>query len=867
MRISLLKQLINRLITLPFFWVAASLVLSAPASAMGLGGINVVSALGQPLKAEIEIVSVSKADRPSLAARLAPPDAYKSAGLEYPFGNNFRFQIESRADGEPFLMVSSAKSISDPFVTLLVELTWSSGKLSREYTFLLDPVGYVPQQPAQAEVQAVAPAVQSVVPAVPTAASGIPAAPTEAAAATEVPVAPPEAVTTAVALPETVTTSEVPVAAAETETASGVPAAHPETTEVAVEAEPVVGGGSVGVVTTPENQEWLVVRRGDTMTEIADQYKLADISLERMLVALYRVNVKEFDGKNMNRIRAGKILHLPKQEDVERVTQPEAVKEIRAQAADWNAYRQKLASAAATTKESQSAQQDVGGKISSSVADKAPVAKESAKEVLKLSKGEAPGDKVAQGPGAVSAQDKKNAAQEETIAKAKAAKEEKMRTAMLEKNIQDMKRLAELKAAGTTQPPVAADSKIAVVSPLAAASQVAAASAVKPAAVAKPKSKEANLQPALVDQILGEPLYLAGGAGALLALGGAGFMLWRRKKKPSIEVAEEESGDATEDAGSVSDYLSEPVKPSADTGDFTRTVVTQAEDVSMDDNVDPISEADLFLNFGRDAQAEEILKEALKTTPNNHQIHLKLLGIYVNRKDANSFSAIASELKDSGDEYAWQEAVEMGRKLDPSNPLYGGSGASSTQAPAAPSASGLNFDSGSANKTVVMSAGDMAAIHQPTTMDFAGIAAPAVSEPVASPNLDDLIFDVTGGHTSAPAAQPAASKPAKPADDGAMEFTMDFPVADAVKSAVAAPTSASDFGGISLNLGDTAAPSGSSAENKSDQWQEVATKLDLAKAYQEMGDADGVREILAEVLSEGDTEQQETAKSMLKQLG
>lgn len=857
MRISLTKQLIKRLITQPFFWVAAFSMLSASASAVGLGGINVVSSLGQPLKANIEIVAISKADRPSLVARLASPDAYKSAGLEYPFGNNFRFQIESRADGEPYLIVSSAKSISDPFVTLLVELTWSSGKLSREYTFLLDPVGYVPQQPAQAEVQAVAPAVQAVVPAEPTAASGIPAVPTEAAAATEVPVESSEAVTSAVALPETVTTSEVPVAAA-------------EIAAVPVDVAPKAGGGTVDVVTTQENQEWLVVRRGDTLTEIADQYKLADISLERMLVALYRVNVKEFDGKNMNRIRAGKILQLPRQEDVDRVTQREAAKEIHAQAADWNAYRQKLASAAAASKESQSAQQDVAGKVSSSVADKAPVAKESAKEVLKLSKGEAPGDKVASGAGAASAQDRKNAAQEETIANAKAVKEEQMRTAKLEKNIQDMKRLAELKAAGTTRPPAAAESKVAVVSPLAAASGVAAASAVKPVAVAKPKPQETIPEPSLVDQILAEPLYLAGGAGVLLALGGAGFMLKRRKKKSSLEIGEEEpeSGETSGDAGSTSNYMSEPVKPSPATGDFTRTVVTQAQDVSQDDNVDPISEADLFLNFGRDAQAEEILKEALKNTPNNHQIHLKLLGIYANRKDASSFATIASQLKDSDDEHAWQEAVGMGSKLDPNNPMYGGSGSMDN---AAASQKTTVFDAGAAGKTVVMSAGDMAAIQQPTSMDFdlsaASSPAPAVTEPVAAPNLDDLIFDVTGGNTSASAAQPAASKPAAPANDGAMEFTMDFPVADAVKPAAATPASASDFGGISLNLGDTAAPAGSSSENKSDQWQEVATKLDLAKAYQEMGDADGVREILAEVLNEGDAEQQETAKSMLKQLG
>src|SRR3989338_3740481 len=108
-----------------------------------------------------------------------------------------------------------------------------------------------------------------------------------------------------------------------------------------------------------------------------------------MLVALYRANADQFDGKNMNRIKAGKILRLPEQSELMNVAQSDAAKEIRAQTADWNAYRQKLAAAPAAS-QPQEAQQVATGKIASSVADKAPVAKESAKEVLKLSKGEAP---------------------------------------------------------------------------------------------------------------------------------------------------------------------------------------------------------------------------------------------------------------------------------------------------------------------------------------------------------------------------------------------------------------------------------------------------------------------------------------------
>lgn len=868
----------NGLSGLKLLWAVAALMLCTTVSAVGMGGINVASALGQPLKADIDLLAVSKAEKSSLVARLASPDAYKSAGLEYPFGNKFKFQIESRADGEPYLTVSSAQPINDPFVTMLVELTWASGKLLREYTFLLDPIGYVPAQPAQAAVRVVAPAVQ-------VAASEVPAASAETAPA-----------------------SEVPIVTVETLAASEAPAAPAEATAKPAVVEPMTGSVTTGSIAIPANKEWLVVKRGDTMTKIAAQYKLADISLERMLVALYRANVDEFDGKNMNRIRAGKILQLPTQAELESVTQPVAKKEIRAQAADWNVYRQKLASAAAVSRESQPAQQVATGKISSSVTDQAPVAKESAKEVLKLSKGEAPGDRAATGAGgtAVSAQDqkkaaqdKKNAAQEEAIATAKSAKEEQMRTAMLEHNIKAMEEVAKLKAElaqaqaktqAQAQAPVEVASKVVVATPL---------------AVAKPESKPApvNQEPSLVDQmrdllnqILGEPLYLAGAAAALLILGGLALMLQRRKKKPFFDDAgESDLAGTSGDAGSMSGRMTAPVEPSPDTGDFTRLPGDRAEAPSQTDNVDPISEADLFLSFGRDAQAEEILKEALKSTPKKHQIHLKLLGIYANRKDVNSFSAIARTLQDSGDEYAWQEAVAMGRALEPNNPMYGGAGSkenigaaqqttvlNATPASAdtpAKQAPGLDFDFdlgaltgkaapspeqnflGDAGKTVILSAGDMAVMQQPTTMDFDVTAAsPAI-------NLDELIFDVTGSRPAMPAAQPEVSKPA-PVDDGAMEFTIDFPVKDIVgKPAPAAQAAEIGLAGISLNFEDAAAPSSSSAEVRDDHWQEVATKLDLAKAYQEMGDADGVREILAEVLNEGDAEQQEAAKTMLKQLG
>lgn len=853
--------------------IIVALVLSMSASAIGMGGIKVVSALGQPLQADIELVSVSKTEKTSVVARLASPDIYKGAGLEYPYGNKFKFQIESRANGEPYLKVGSSQPVNDPFVSLLVELTWSSGKLLREYTFLLDPPDYVAEQPAPMEVQAVAPT------------------------ATPAPVEQPVEQTDAERRyqQEWVESTEQQPAAPEDEKPVTPAAADMPKEKPAVR----VATGNI------------TVKRGDTLTRIALQNKPAEVSLEQMLVALYRANAGQFDGKNMNRIRVGKVLRLPVQDELMSVTQPDATKEIRAHVADWNVYRQKLASAAAIASQTQDTQQVVTGKIASSVADQAPVAKEAAKEVLKLSKGEAPGDQAGAGPvgKAASAEDKKNAAREDAIATAKASQEEQARATLLENNLEDMQRLAKLKSEAAA---LAASAGVtaSAVSAVVAASEVQPQPVAKPKPVVQPEPKVAAPEPSLFDQILGEPLYLIAGVAVLLGLGGLGFMLSRRKQTAVASVSEPD-----EFSGTVSgQHMAAPVVPSPDTGDFTGAVAKHVEADSQKDEVDPISEADLFLNFGRDTQAEEILKDALKNTPDNHQIHLKLLGIYANRKDANSFSSIARRLQDSGNEEVWQQAVAMGRKLEPNNPMYGGTatiedagsatmravspgvtqGLGKAEAPEEEALSPeVDFDLGvqpqqpsaaaehdffadvdDTEETTNLTSSDMEAAHAaPMDFDVTSTHPPmpalAGQEEAALPNLDDLVFDVTSTSPSMPAAT-GQTEPDQPAEigqaDKGMEFTLDFPVKETAQESV---PEAPEIGlaGISLNLDDGAAPGESVAESRDEHWQEVATKLDLAKAYQEMGDASGAREILEEVQREGDEGQREAAQAMLDQLG
>jgi len=939
------------------------LALSGAVCAMGMGGINVITALGEPLKAEIELVAVGKAEKSSLSAHLASPDAFKGAGMDYPSNlPSLKFQIETRASGEPYLKVTSIQPVNEPFVSLLVELSWSSGKLLREYTFLLDPPGYKAEQPKTEEVKPVAPS---------------------AAAAPSAPIAP-----KIIAQPIRAT----------------VPVDKKVFAEAATPARDKKSAVSGNVATGT-----IKVKHGDTLSEIALHSKPSGVSLERMLVALYRANADEFDGKNMNRLKTGKILQMPKSQDLDKLAQIDAVKEIRVQVADWHAYRQKLASASGAVAE-HAPKQETSGKISTTVADKAPAAKEPAKEVVRLSKGEAPGSKAVTAGNTKSSQDRVHALEEEAIAKSKALNESSERVAMLEKNIKEMQHLMELKgqpvapvkpspgkveapaetkpapklepAKAETKPSIPASAVVPVVaSQPHAASAIAAVSAVTPASTVKPAVKP--IAPKVVPpppSMLDDPLYQAGGAAVLLALGGLGFMLARRGKGDKVKKKVLSSNKEEEkDIGVTSGRISAPTAPSPETGDFTQAAVAVPISQAQPEDVDPINEADLFLSFGRDAQAEEILKDALEKNPASNPIRLKLLSIYASRKDTKLFSSIARQVQDSGDTAAWAQAAEMGRNLEPNNPMYGGAGGETVIAAQVDQgksgqqqAAGLDFDLGSSESSATADAESLSAppvekaatapavdfdlgfdgptdtatenknpdaslaapvdvktattpgldfdlglgeepglpakntaedlastkvlnvplgekaVDMPSTglhaaetpMDFDITAthqlpaAPELGQDTAiTPNLDDLVFDITATHSSTAAAiteeRPAVNALESP-DEG-LAFTLDFPATDKTEPAPAqAATKGTvdvDLSGLSLDMDEpTASASAPVAEVKDAHWHDVATKLDLAKAYQEMGDNAGAREILEEVLAEGDDKQCAAAEEILQQL-
>lgn len=918
-------------------------------NAATMGGINVTSALGYPLKAEISLTEMSTVDKAAFAAKMASVNEFKSAGIDYPYSlPKLNFEVSTRANGDAYLKLTSTQPVNEPFVSILIELSWPSGKLLREYTFLLDPAGFIPDQPKLAEVKPVEP----MVPVVEPEPIVVPVAVPEAIAMPDLPEPKPyvAVVDTKEAVAEAKT---VPAPMESGMVAAELTPAEPVQAEADADklarAEPVTMEPLVPVAKAPVS---IMIEKGDTLGKVADAIKPVDVSLERMLVAMYRANAKTFDGQNMNRIKAGKILRMPGTEEIAKVTQAAAVKEIRAQVADWQDYRQKLA-ATQVMPEEQAHKQEAAGKISAAVAEKAPAVKESAKEVLRLSKGAALGDKAVASSDAMTEQEKLTTKADEAAAKNKQMQEEQKKIAKLEEINKDASKLVELKGLPAAAPEVKTPAPVKGLP-------------VVPATQPQPVSDEFDLM-AMFDKywaILWEdPIILGGGIAVLLGLVGLGFVIARR-----ATGGQKKSKNKNVEVGAATGSWRTPVTPSPDTGDFTQSsvpAVAPMPNAAQLDDVDPISEAELFLNFGRDTQAEEILKDALSKNSSNMQVKLKLLSIYANRKDSKLFSKYAQEIKDSGDTAAWERAAVMGAEMDPANPAYGDAKGEVRHREAAPAevdfdlgfgkseasakdqaAAGkdmkMDFDVTAAqsdefaspfeksdtiakpapvaklkssadvdatsilSRDVVQAAetshsvspmdfdvsgilpGDVKSIANSTSMDFdiSGIPtekvketkssstmdfdltgdipdmAPAVvAAPVTSTdlNFDDLVFEIPTNET-----KPVQVKVKAVSVEESMEFTVDFPAASDV--ATPAKKLDIDFGDINISLDDEAPAARAGGEGKDEQWHEVATKLDLAKAYQEMGDADGAREILEEVIRDGDEQQREAAEKLMQQI-
>jgi pilus assembly protein FimV len=838
---------------------AAPAVTPASAISAGLGEIHVLSRLGQPLRAEIDLVSLRSGEQDSVNVRLASVEAFSRAGMDFhPALSRARLTIESR-DGKPVVVVTTRESVNEPILDLLVELEWGAGRLTREYAILLDPPTYIPPPPAHAVMGPTPPAAQAAAPAA--------AAPS-----------PPP------------------------------PPAKPDS-------------------------EYRV-KPGDTLAKIAAAHQPAGVTLDQMLIALYRANIGAFVDDDINLLRAGHVLRIPDRDAVAAIDPDDAKQALGAQMARSAEGRRAIAAAAPAAPRTEAPR---------AIPQPAP-----SPDQVKLARA-----REAEAAAAATA-----AREDDRVAHERALAETKSRIAELETIVADLRKLLEIRnqrlaelekqaaetAAATASAPTAAKPAVEAPKPVVEAPKPAPAAeapkpapaaeapkpaaetpkpapaaeapkpaaetpkpaptaeapkpapaATKPAAAPKPAATPRPApppapEPSLVERYvgdLGDPVMLGGLGVVTLLLIAYGAYAWRRKKRAARSQLSESLLSATAGGAAAMGAAAAPVAAAPPS-----------------DEADPLEEADVYLAYGRDAQAEELLREAVDKGEKRPVAYSKLLQIYAKQHDTSKFEATALKLKGlvNGEGPEWEKAMALGRSVDPGNGLYGqgeaAEVAANTEMNEEPE---VDFDLDAAS-----AAGEPTT---PKTVDFAidtttGIdrsaqgnaaldfdlgsstseepAAAQAAAPAAAPEPGGIDFDL-GGTTSERPATPSTEEapehialefdlgdtPEAPAAGGGIDAGLSFDLDGAEQTPAeksAAPAAAEKhLDTISFDLGGTesAAPSTGGGDAK---WQEVTTKLQLAKSFEEIGDAEGARELLKEVVAEGDAAQRAHAEQMLASL-
>ncbi|MBI5613046.1 MAG: hypothetical protein HY942_08305 [Gammaproteobacteria bacterium] len=867
--------------------------------------------MDEPFNGEIELLAPSAQELKTLTAALAPRADFDAAGIERPpHLLTIKYTVSKRGDGRHVLQLSTDQPLREPFLHFLLQVEWAGGRVVREFTALLDPPHWVAGKPAR--VEAPRPGADAAV------------------AEKRKPVTPPVSAEPKAPAPQPpIRDSAGPGPASfYGDTLYGPPHLDGSDTSqpfdpFSDEVKPPPTSGSDWAV----RAEYGPVKSGETLAQITEKMRVdKNLSVEQAMLALLKANPGAFIGNNINNLKTGRILKIPERSAVESISKAQAQKEVRAQYDAWQEYKLKLAGTERVVKVAAEEQkkptavakpdtkaakiEQPAAKAAKSVKDKsaadnALLGKDTGDDLLKIVRAnlndeKQPADKkadVADGRSDVKTErralsDKVSTLEEAVQSKELENKELRERVGILQKQVENTARLIELEnkdlavkqqqAGGA--PPAPATAPVAPAeTPAAKPAAAEKAPAAKPTAVppvrkppAAPPVEDKGLM-GFIDELMANPLIL----GVVLAVVLSGVALLviyvRRRSRAKAEFAESILSGGALDTGSAN-AAAPAASDTSFLSDFSHGGMGT---IHHTDEVDPVAEAEVYLAYGRDEQAEEILKEAIVKEPVRHELKQKLLEIYHHRNDLRSFETLAEELyaalEGKGGKI-WEKVEEMGRKMNPNNPMFRGGAPvkaaseppTAVFTPAAPKASAATASVAAAAISAAfdetLGGAKQAAAPRPTpppALDLrdAGLSldlgAPAVSEPAPA---SDISFDfdlAVPGHAEAGELmleesgdlKPAGSRDAelvveeRGADDGFISFDTEAPAA-----------AASAF---------TAAPAPPAGDK---DWDETATKLDLAKAYIDMGDNEGARSILDEVITEGSDQQKQQARDLVAQM-
>ncbi len=890
------------------------------ALALGLGEIHPQSALNQIFKADIDLLSVTREELQDVRVSLASQEAFEKAGMQRPFHlTGLNFSTQMTAAGKPVITISSKDPIREPFLNFLVEVNWPKGRLVREFTVLLDPPVTLQRKP------------------------------------------------TAVSAP---TVSREP-------TTRVMPSRR---TAPARDASPVMAGGAAG------DREYGPVQPNDNLWSIAKQMQQGGESIEQVMMALQDYNPSAFINDNVNNLKVGSVLRLPEEADVTSRSKQAAREEFLAQTRAWrggtsvaSAPAGKSKTSAAETpqdrlklvspkpKTGEQAEREgaaSGAQEIQRLQDEIMLVRESNEGALqendalrtrvqelekqiqdiqrlltlkndqlaevqaaqsvaaeKMDEMQQPAGSDAQAP----------AAEDVTVSVAETAQGESEAPAQPTQGGTEMAETQPADAATeTTEPaPTAAETQAPVET--AEAPAVEPPPAVKPPPVQPPKIQTPPIAQAPVkkvgyfDSLKENSTLVAMVGGVAVVLVGLLTMIMRRRKEAEAEFAESilvsPDSDIISRGSDDNSSLTSPTDETSFMSDFSPSDIDALQDETGE--VDPLSEADVYIAYGRYQQAEELIKQAIEKFPDRIELKQKLLEIYYSAKKPDAFADLAQEMADAGLEDrnpdAWSKIAAMGRELKPSHALFAGAAGMAaaeglddiadldldldvpdiTQTPAPapvseapqeePDDFEADFDSMDLSELDNLDAMDSENLETDLTLDSEFLnKMEGVDETQDTDDSDALDIDLSDldvDSTPASSARTAQStEEPLPFDLSEIEDVMDATqngAEDVIEFEDSETLDNLDLESIEKELEslssdldndetsdvDELSLLQSHSENLDlDSTDEITTKLDLARAYIDMGDNEGAKSILEEVMGEGTDIQQQEARELLETL-
>mgnify|MGYP006091101871 CR=1 FL=1 len=723
----------------------SGLILSSEVWAIGLGEINLDSSLNEPLRAEIFLLSASGEELADLSVILASEETFARYGIDRPlYLQDIEFKVVQSGPSGNVVQIRSRSPIAEPFLTFLVEATWASGRLLREYTVLLDPPTYA------APVAQQAPAVEAPRQSTPSDSGRIQREPAATSSAHR----------------------------------------QPASKEDDLPYDTNVGGD-------------MVVSRGDTLWGIASRTRSdLRLSMSQTMLAIFEANPEAFVG-NINMLKAGATLRIPSADEIFQINRGDAFNEVQRQHSVWNGdatvyiapepSRLSLTLVppdenpvrgdydASSTYEPQSQKQKIEGRISKLEATNIP----DQQSLIEI-------------------RDNELAALRQELVNTRSEIYEPPVESLVDDTSIDGAQLDD-EIVDTIVPPLTT--------------------------IRTSPSRNKIFVDKVIEILTGFWGIIIGAL--ILVMGG---LIWFMRRGVDDNDRPWEMFDSDEIvAGSI---LATPTTPELIHDGDAMAVVEQAsgmhsipEDmveaaINLDQS-NPIAEADFHVAYGSYDQAADLINGALESDPADKPLMSKLCEIYFVWGNRDAFISAATKFKANiggSESVDWDKIVIMGQQIATDHEMFEGA------------------ELGGATKAIDMpleGGGDQT---DGLDMDFGmdDIAASDANCWMGSGRIDLGAGDGT---------------------QQGVDFDFDFDDAAVEQSRPTLPEEAAEVPTTSV------APENISGDlHDARTMREVGTKLDLARAYVDMGDAAGARSILEEVLDEGDDPQKQQAQQLLDSL-